>query len=110
MAVLLVFISALFLRRIHALQPLLHLTYRPKGLLFALIADLPWLLLAVLGIAVLFSLLGTSLHLELADFLGFEMTVLLFDREGKDVGELLTVPVHVGFAYLHLDLTKKDTN
>jgi len=104
-AVLLVFISTLFLRRIHALQPLLHLTYRPKGLLFALIADLPWLLLAVLGIAVLFSLLGTSLHLELADFLGFEMTVLLFDWEGKDVRKLLTVPVHVGFAHLHLDLS-----
>ena len=104
MAVLLVFISALFLRRIHALQPLLHLAYRPKGLLFALIADLPWLLLAVLGIAVLFSLLGTSLHLELADFLGFEMTVLFLDRERKDVGELLAVSVNIGLAHLNLDL------
>merc|ERR1711875_44573 len=104
-AVLLVLVSALFLGRIHTLQPLLHLAYRPKRLLLALVANLPRLLLAVLGIAVLLSLLRASLHLELADFLRFEMTVLLFDREGKDVGELLTVPVHVSFADLHLDLS-----
>jgi len=104
-AVLLVLVSALFLRRIYTLQPLLHLAYRPKGLLLALITDLPRLLLAVLGIAVLLSLLRASLHLELADFLGFEMAVLLLDREWEDVGELLTVPVHVSFADLHLDLS-----
>merc|ERR1719481_1067560 len=103
--VLLVLVSALFLGRIYTLQPLLHLAYRPKRLLLALITDLPRLLLAVLGIAVLLGLLRASLHLELADFLGFEMTVLLFNREGKDVGELLTVPVHVSFANLHLDLS-----
>merc|ERR1719481_1826465 len=103
--VLLVLVSTLLLGRIHTFQPLLHLAYRPKRLLLALIADLPWLLLTVLGIAVLFSLLGTSLHLELADLLWFEMTVLLFDRERKDVGELLAVSVHVSFAHLHLDLS-----
>merc|ERR1711875_106288 len=100
--VLLVLVSALFLGRIHALQPLLHLAYRPKRLLLALIADLPWLLLAIFGIAIL---LRASLHLELTDFLWFEMTVLLFDRERKDVRELLTVPVHVSFAHLHLNLS-----
>merc|ERR1719481_2408117 len=104
-AVLLVLVSALFLGCIHTLQPLLHLAYRPKRLLLALVADLPRLLLAVLGIAVLLSLLRTSLHLELADFLWLEMTVLLFNRERKDVGELLAVPVHISFAHLHLDLS-----
>merc|ERR1712142_551783 len=54
--ILLVLISALLPGRVHALQPLLHL---------ALIADLPWLLLAVLSVAILLSLLRTSLHLEL---------------------------------------------
>merc|ERR1719481_390103 len=103
--VLLVLVSALFLGRIHALQPLLHLAYRPQRLLLALVTDLPRLLLAVLGIAVLLSLLGTSLHLELADFLWFEMAVLLFDREGKDVGELLAISVHVSFANLDLNLS-----
>merc|ERR1719481_164442 len=103
--VLLVLVSALFLGRIHTLQPLLHLAYRAKRLLLALIADLPRLLLTVLGIAVLLRLLRTSLHLKLADFLGFEMTILLFDREGEDVGELLAVPMHVSFAHLHLDLS-----
>ena len=107
MTVLLVLVSTLLLRRIHTLQPLLHLAYRPKGLLFALIADLPWLLLAVLGIAVLLGLLRASLHLELADFLWFKMTVLLLDREGEDVRELLTVSVHISFAYFHLDLKVK---
>merc|ERR1719481_2532721 len=103
--VLLVLVSALFLGRIHTLQPLLHLAYRPERLLLALVADLPRLLLTVLGIAVLLSFLGTSLHLELADFLWFEMAVLLFDREGEDVGELLAVPVHVSFAHFHLNLS-----
>merc|ERR1711875_202390 len=103
--VLLVLVSTLLLGRIHALQPLLHFAYRPKRLLLALVADLPWLLLAILGIAVLLSLLRTSLHLELADFLWFEMTILLLDREGEDVRKLLAVPVHISFAYLHLDLS-----
>merc|ERR1711875_189302 len=103
--VLLVLVSALFLGRIHTLQSLLHLAYRPKRLLLALITDLPRLLLAVLGIAVLFSLLRASLHLKLADFLWFEMTVLLLDRERKDIGKLLTISVHVSFANLHLDLS-----
>merc|ERR1712142_6780 len=103
--ILLVLISALLPGRVHALQPLLHLTYRSKRLFLALIADLPWLLLAVLSVAILLSLLRTSLHLELADFLWFKMTVLLLDREGEDVGELLTVSVHISFAYFHLDLS-----
>merc|ERR1711875_29945 len=103
--VLLVLVSTLLLGSIHALQPLLHFAYRPKGLLLALITDLPRLLLAILGIAVLLSLFRASLHFELADLLWFEMTVLLLDREGEDVGKLLAVPVHISFAYLHLDLS-----
>merc|ERR1719481_433894 len=86
--VLLVLVPTLLLGCIHTLQSLLHLAYRPKRLLLALVADLPRLLLAVLDIAVLLGLLRTSLHLELADFLWFEMTVLLFNRERKDVGKL----------------------
>merc|ERR1711942_125909 len=103
--VLLVLVPALLLGRIDALQPLLHLAYRSKRLLLALVADLPRLLLAVLGIAVLLSLLGASFHLELADFLWFEVTVLLLDREREDVRELLAVPVHISFANLYLDLS-----
>merc|ERR1711875_179050 len=103
--VLLILVSALFLGRIHTLQPLLHLAYRPKGLLFTLIADLPWLLLAVLGIAVLLGLLGTSLHLELAYLLRFKVAVLLLNREGEDVGELLAIPVNVSLANFDLDLS-----
>merc|ERR1711942_580506 len=104
--VLLVLISALLLGRIHTLQSLLHFAYRPERLLLALVADLPRLLLTVLGIAVLLGLLRASFHLELADFLWFEVTVLLLDREGEDVRELLAVPVHVSFAHFHLDLSR----
>ena len=110
MAVLLVLVSTLLLGSIHALQPLLHLAYRPERLLLALVANLPRLLLAVLGIAVLLSLLRTSLHLEFANFLWFEVTVLLLDREREDIGELLAVPVHISFANLYLDLDKNKSN
>ena len=77
---------------------------RLDGLLFALVADLPGLLLAVLGVAVLLSLLWTSLHLQLANFLWLEVAVLLLDWEGEDVGELFAVPVDIGLAYLDLYL------
>ena len=77
---------------------------RLDGLLFALVADLPGLLLAVLGVAVLLSLLWTSLHLQLANLLGLEVAVLLLDWEGEDVGELFAVPVDIGLAYIDLDL------
>merc|ERR1719153_661805 len=75
------------------------------SLLLALVADLPGLLLAVLGVAVLLGLLGTSLHFQFADFLWFEMAVLLFNREGEDVGEFLAVPVDIILANLDLDLS-----
>merc|ERR1719482_2014287 len=105
-AVLLVLILALFSGDILAGEPLLHVTFRLDRLLFALVADLPGLLLAVLGVAVLLGLLRASLHLHLADLLGLEVTVLLLNWEGEDIGELLAVPVDIGLAHLHLDLSR----
>merc|ERR1711970_793935 len=104
-AVLLVLVPACFLRLVSAHQPILGVTHRLDGLLLALVADLPRLLLAVLGVAVLLSLLRTSLHLNLANLLGLEVTVLLLNREGEDVGEFLAVSVHVHLADLDLDLS-----
>merc|ERR1711970_1145571 len=104
-AVLLVLVPACFLRLVSAHQPILGVTHRLDGLLLALVADLPMLLLAVLGVAVLLSLLRASLHLKLADLLGLEVTVLLLNREGEDVGEFLAVSVHVHLADLDLDLS-----
>merc|ERR1719352_1150581 len=103
-AVLLGLLPAALHRRVAADQPLLQVTDRLDGLLLALVADLPGLLLAVLGVAVLLGLLRASLHFKLADFLGLEMAVLLLDREGEDVGEFLTVPVDISLANLDLDL------
>merc|ERR1711875_19831 len=104
-AVLLVLIPASLLRLVGADQPVLHHTYWLQRLLLALVTDLPGLLLAVLGVAVLLGLLRASLHLQLADLLGLEMAVLLLHWEGEDVGELLAVPMHVSLANLNLDLS-----
>merc|ERR1719352_574764 len=104
-AVLLGLLPAALHRRVAADQPLLQVTDRLDGLLLALVADLPGLLLTVLGVAVLLGLLRASLHFKLADFLGLEMAVLLLDREGEDVGEFLAVPVDISLAHLDLDLT-----
>merc|ERR550519_797341 len=103
--VLLVFVSARLYRLVSADQPFLGITHRLDGLLLALVADLPWLLLTVLGVAVLLSLLRASLHLQLTDLLGLKVAVLLLDGKGEDVGELLTVPVYVSLAHLDLDLS-----
>merc|ERR1719342_1077912 len=105
-AVLLVLIPASLLRLVGADQPVLHNTYWLQRLLFALVTDLPGLLLAVLGVAVLLGLLRASLHLQLTNLLGLKVAVLLLNREGEDVGELLAVPVHVSLANLHLDLSR----
>merc|ERR1712119_151978 len=105
-AVLLDLVLALLHWFVDASQTLLHVTGGLDGFLLALVADLPGLLLAVLGVAVLLCLLRTSLHLQLADLLWLEVTVLLLHWEGKDVGELLTVPVHVSLANLNLDLSR----
>merc|ERR1719244_1949901 len=104
-AVLLVLVHACFLRLVSTNQSFLLLANRLDGLLLALVADLPGLLLAVLGVAVLLGLLGASLHFQFADFLRLEMAVLLFNGEGEDVGELLAVPVDISLANLDLDLT-----
>merc|ERR1711942_40903 len=105
MAVLLVLIPASFLRLVGADQPVLHHTNWLQGLLLALVTDLPGLLLAVLGVAVLLGLLRASLHLQLTDLLGLKVAVLLLHWEGEDVGELLAVPVHVSLTNLNLDLS-----
>ena len=107
MAVLLIVVPALLLWHVNALQPLLLNTIWLEGLLLALVADLPWLLLAVLSVAVLLSLLGASLHLEFTDLLWLKVAVLLLDREGEDVGELLAVSVNISLAHFYLDLNKK---
>merc|ERR1711921_55282 len=104
-AVLLVHVIAGLHRLIGADQPLLGVAQGLDGFLLTLITNLPGLLLAVFGVAVLLSLLRTSLHLELADLLGLEVAVLLLDWEGEDVGKLLAVPVHVSLAHLNLDLS-----
>merc|ERR1719369_386741 len=85
---------------------LFHVTQRFEVLLLALVADLPGLLLAVLCVAVLLSLLGASLHLELADLLGLKMAVLLLHGEGEGVGEFLTIPVNISLTHLDLDLPR----
>merc|ERR1712096_148006 len=66
----------------------------------------PWAAPCSPGVAVLLSLLWTSLHLQLANLLGLEVAVLLLDWEGEDVGELFAVPVDIGLAYLDLDLSR----
>merc|ERR1711875_213938 len=104
-AVLLVLIPASLLRLVGTDQPVLHNTHWLQRLLLALVTDLPGLLLAVLGVAVLLGLLRASLHLQLADLLGLEMAVLLLNWEGEDVGELLAVHVHVSLANLDLNLS-----
>ena len=63
MTVLLFLIPASLLGLVSADQPILHDTNRLQRLLLALITDLPRLLFAILGVAVLLGLLGASLHL-----------------------------------------------
>merc|ERR1712243_119500 len=104
-AVLLVLVPAGLLRLVGADQPVLHDTHWLQRLLLALVADLPGLFLAVLGVAVLLGLLWASLHFQFTDLLGLKVAVLLLDWEREDVGELLAVPVHVSLANLHLDLS-----
>merc|ERR1712202_10805 len=105
-AVLLGLVLALLHWFVDACQALLQGTERLGGLLLALVADLPGLLLAVFGVAVLLGLLWTGLHLHLADLFGLEVAVLFLDREGEDVGELFAVSVDIGLAYLNLDLSR----
>ena len=106
-AVLLILVPASLLWLVGTDQSFLLLAHRLDGLLLALVTDLPGLLLAVLGVAVLLGLLWASLHFKLADFLWLEMAVLLLDREGEDVGEFLTIPVDISLANLDLDLKIK---
>merc|ERR1719312_1400071 len=93
MAVLLLLVPTLLHGFVDTFLPCLHCADRLETLLLALVADLPGLLLAVLGVAVLLSFLGASLHLQLADLLGLKMAVLLLDREGEDVRELFAISV-----------------
>merc|ERR1719312_1825285 len=105
-AILLVDVSAGLNRLVRADQPFLGVTQRLDALLLALVTDLPGLLLAILGVAVLLGLLGASLHLQFADFLGLKMAILLLHWEGEDIGKLLAVPVHISLANLDLDLSR----
>merc|ERR1719233_1644861 len=106
MAVLLLLVPALLLTwHVETLKTLLHVAHRLESLLLALVTDLPGLLLAILGVAVLLGLLGASLHLKFADLLGLEVTVLFLHGEGEDIGELLAVPVHISLAHFHLDFS-----
>merc|ERR1711875_66103 len=105
MAVLLLLVPTLLHGLVDTLLPRLHRANGLESLLLALVTDLPWLLLAVFGVAVLLGLLGTSLHLQLADFLRLKMAVLLLDREGEDIRELLAISVNISLANFHLDLS-----
>merc|ERR1719147_63921 len=104
-AVLLILFRTLFNWLICTGQSLLHRALWLDRLLLALVTYLPGLLLAVLRVAILLGLLGTSLHLKLADFLWLKMAVLLFHRERKDIRELLAVSVNISLANFHLDLS-----
>merc|ERR1712002_282231 len=104
-AVLLLLVPALLHWLVHALQAVLHVTERLERLLLALVTDLPGLLLAVLGVAVLLGLLRASLHLQLTDLLWLKVAILLFHGEGEDIGKLLTIPVDISLAHLNLDLS-----
>merc|ERR1719186_2368063 len=77
-AVLLSLVPALLLWLVDARQALLHVTQRLDGLLLTLLTYL----------------------------LGLEVTILLLNWEGEDVGELLAVPVNIGLAHLDLDLSR----
>merc|ERR1719187_816171 len=105
MAILLVHVIAGLHRLVGADQPLLGVAQRLDGLLLALVTDLPGLLLAIIGVAVLLSLLWAGLHFKLADFLRLKVAVLLLYRGGEDVGEFLAVPVNIRLANLDLNLT-----
>ena len=98
MTLLLDLCAALFLGEINTFHPLLIDTGRLQVLLLALVADLPGLLLAVLGVAVLLGFLRASLHFKLADLLRLKVAILLLNWKGEDVGELLAVPVDISFA------------
>merc|ERR1719470_43191 len=104
-AVLLLLGPDILHRLVHALKTWHRYAYRLEGLLLALVTDLPGLLLAVLGVAVLLGLLGASLHLQLADLFRLEMAILLLHGEGEDIGELFAVPVDISLAHLDLDLS-----
>merc|ERR1719312_1480181 len=105
MAVLLLLVPTLLYGFVDTFLSCLHRADRLESLLLALVADLPGLLLAVLGVAVLLSFLGASLHLKLADLLGLKVAVLLLDREGEDIRELFAISVNISLAHLHLDLS-----
>ena len=108
MAVLLGLLPAPLLWLILADQPLLHVADGLYGLLLALVAHLPGLLLVVLGVAVLLGLLGASLLLRFADLLGLEVAVVLLHGEGEDIGELLAVSVDVSLAQCTLPLGSEE--
>merc|ERR1719167_1850904 len=106
MAVLLILLSTLFDWLISTSQSLLHGALWLDRLLLALVTDFSGLLLAIFGVAVLLSFLGASLHLEFADFLRLEMTVLFFHRKWEDIREFLTIPMHIGLTYFDLNLSR----
>jgi hypothetical protein len=47
---------------------------------------------------------------ELADLFGLNVAVLLLDREGEDIGELLAISVDISLKHLYLDLGRKVEN
>jgi len=104
-AILLLFLLALLHRMIFASKALLHGALWLDRFLLALVANLSWLLLAILGVAVFLGLLGTSFHFQFTDFLGLEVAVLFLDGEGEGVGELLTIPMDVSLAHFDLNLS-----
>ena len=104
MAVLLVLGLALLLWNVFASPALLHITHWLDRPFLALVTDLPGLLLALFGVAVFLGFLRANLHLQFTDLLRLKVAVLLLHWEGKDIGELLAIPVDISLAHLHLDL------
>ena len=71
-------------------HPLLIVAQWLNVLLLALVVGLSGLLLAVLDVAIPLRFRGTSLHLELVDFLWLDTVDLLLSWQGEAVEELLT--------------------
>ena len=97
-------LGTLLLRNVRASQTLLEVANRLQALSFTLVADFPWLLLAVLSVAILLGLLRTSFHLQFTNLLWLKMAILFLDGERKNVRKLLTVSMDVSLANFNLDL------
>ncbi len=107
-AVLLLLFLALFLWHVAAHLPLDLVTHGLQQFLLNIVAHLPSHRLTVLEVGVLLGLLGSGSGLKLTPLHGLSVAVLLLNREGELVGELLAVPGATGLAVFLMDLKKTE--